>query len=374
MLKSLATHEPVRAMAVAVLAAAVLAGLALPLLRTRRSLIALLALSVLITLVLGGADARKESFLLPLIAIIACLPALAGARAAFGVAALAVLLTLTLDLGWHADHQDREIVWRSASSVFPEPAPSARFLLARQAGESPFRFATSAEPQVLLHQLGGAGTAGARALLLDSESVRLGLEDVAGYNPVHLKTYNRYLLASNGGSAVDRHFEYVVRAPTPELRALGVRYYVSPPGQQPRGLPVVYRDRGTVITRDPDALPLARVVRPGRALQPARIVRRDPDRVDIVTRGAAGTLVLADPAYPGWRVSVDGHDAHARTVDSLFRAVDVGAGVHRVVWTFRPLTLRVGLWISILTLVLLTVAAVAWPRILRRRAAEALPG
>ncbi|MDX6568510.1 MAG: hypothetical protein QOH15_1088 [Gaiellales bacterium] len=367
-LKSLATHEPVRAMAVAVLAGAVLAGLALTRVTMRRELIALILASVLLTLALGGADARKESFLLPLVAIVVCLPALGGRRAAaFAVAALAVLLTATLDLAWHADHEDHEIAWRSASAIFPEPAPSARFLLARQAGESPFRFATSAQPQVLQHQLGGAGTSGARALLLDSESVRLGLEDVAGYNPVHLKTYNRYLLASNGGTKVDRHFEYVLRAPTARLRALGVRYYVSPPGQQPDGLPVVYRDRGTVITRDPHALPLARIVRAGSSPQPARIVRRDPDRVEIVTNGAAGTLVLADSAYPGWHVSVDGRAAHARTVDSLFRGVDVGAGVHRVVWTFRPLSLRIGLWISALTLLLMGGATLAWPRVLRRR-------
>jgi hypothetical protein len=369
-LKSLATHEPVRAMAVAVLAGAVLAGLALTRLTLRRERIALLAGSVLLTLVLGGADARKESFLLPLAAIVVCLPALGGRRAAFPVAALAVLLTVTLDLAWHADHQDHEIRWRSASAIFPAPAPSARFLLARQAQESPFRFATSARPQVLQHQLGGAGSAGARALLLDSESVRLGLEDVAGYNPVHLKTYNSYLLASNGGKEVDRHFEYVLRAPTPKLRALGVRYYVSPPGQEPAGLPVVYRDAGTVITRDPAALPLARVVRAGSSPQPARIVRRDPDRVEIVTGGAAGTLVLADSAYPGWHVSVDGHAAHAETVDSLFRGVPVAAGVHRVVWTFRPLSLRIGLWISAFALLLLSGAALAWPRVLRRRAAS----
>ncbi len=367
-LKSLATHEPVRAMAVAVLAGAVLAGLALTRVTMRRELIALILASVLLTLALGGADARKESFLLPLVAIVVCLPALGGRRAAaFAVAALAVLLTATLDLAWHADHEDHEIAWRSASAIFPEPAPSARFLLARQARESPFRFATSAQPQVLQHQLGGAGTSGARALLLDSESVRLGLEDVAGYNPVHLKTYNRYLLASNGGTKVDRHFEYVLRAPTARLRALGVRYYVSPPGQQPEGLPVVYRDRSTVITRDPHALPLARIVRAGSSPQPARIVRRDPDRVEIVTNGAAGTLVLADSAYPGWHVSVDGRAAHAKTVDSLFRGVDVGAGVHRVVWTFRPLSLRIGLWISALTLLLMGGATLAWPRVLRRR-------
>jgi hypothetical protein len=55
-------------------------------------------------------------------------------------------------------------------------------------------------------------------------------------------------------------------------------------------------------------------------------------------------------------------------VDSLFRGVEVGAGTHRVIWTFRPLTLRVGLWISGATLLALLGAAIAWPRLLRRRA------
>jgi uncharacterized membrane protein YfhO len=103
-------------------------------------------------------------------------------------------------------------------------------------------------------------------------------------------------------------------------------------------------------------------VRAGRAPQPARIVQREPDRVDIVTGGAAGKLVLADPAYPGWHVTVDGHDAHAETADSLFRAVQVGPGVHHVVWTFRPASLRLGLWVSIAALALLGALALAWPR------------
>jgi uncharacterized membrane protein YfhO len=126
-----------------------------------------------------------------------------------------------------------------------------------------------------------------------------------------------------------------------------------------------------VITRDADALPLARVeprgAAAGAAPQPARITRREPDRVEITTGGAAGLLVLADSAYPGWHVSVDGHAAHGTTAHSLFRAVEVGDGVHHVVWTFRPLTLRLGFWISVLTLVLLTGVAIGWPR-LRSRA------
>ena len=91
-----------------------------------------------------------------------------------------------------------------------------------------------------MHQLGAHRSASARALLLDQEALRLGLEDVAGYNPVHLKRYNRLMLASNGGRPVDRHFEFALRPATPQLRSLAVRYYVSPPGDAPAGLPVVY--------------------------------------------------------------------------------------------------------------------------------------
>jgi hypothetical protein len=354
-------------MAVAVLALAVLAGITLARLVEARPRRAVLATSLIAPLVLGLGYGWKTPFLLPLLAAALCLPAIWRRRGLLVLGAVALLAVTTVDLAWHGAHQDRDLKWRSAASIFPTPAPSARFLLARQASGSSFRFATAADADVLHHQLGAAGTPGARALLLDSESVRLGLEDVAGYNPVHLKAYNRYLLASNGGVAVDRHLEYVLRAPTPRLRALGVRYYVSPPGQQPKGLPVVYRDRLSVITRDPQALPLARVVRPGRAPQAARIVRRESDRVEIETAGAAGTLVLADAAYPGWRVSVDGHAAHVETVDDLFRGVQVGAGAHRVVWTFHAVSLRRGLWISVAALLALAAAAAAWPAWLRRR-------
>ena len=57
---------------------------------------------------------------------------------------------------------------------------------------------------------------------------------MAGYNPVHLKRYNRLMLASNGGHAVDRHFEFALRYATPQLRSLAVRYYVSPPASRRR--------------------------------------------------------------------------------------------------------------------------------------------
>jgi hypothetical protein len=364
LLPSLATHEPVRAMAVALLAAAALAGLALTRLEARRQTGAVIACALAL-IVIGGSAPWRWAFLVPLALSLVLLPPLARRRTT-AIAAVLLVAVLALDLRWHARHETRPIRWQSASKILPPPAPPARFLLARQAAGERFRFATVGDIYSLRHQLGGAGGLSARELLLDSESVRLGLEDVAGYNPVHLKAYTRYLLASNGGQTVDRHFEFALRGPTPQLRALGVRYYVSRRGTQPKGLPVVFRDRTAVITRDPDAMPLARVMRADGSWQGATITTREADRVEIETAGAAGRLVLADPAYPGWHVSVDGHAARA-TTDGLFRAVTVPAGRHRVIWTFRPATLRAGLALSVASLVVLGGGSLAWPSLRRRR-------
>ena len=148
---------------------------------------------------------------------------------------LALLLVLGGDLAWQATHQDQPLRWLRESQIAPEPSGSAAFLLARQRAEGPFRIATAAPEPTLVHQLGAHRSTSARALLLDQEALRLGLEDVAGYNPVHLKRYNRLMLASNGGREVDRHFELALRYATPQLRSLAVRYYVSPPGKSPAG-------------------------------------------------------------------------------------------------------------------------------------------
>ena len=73
--------------------------------------------------------------------------------------------------------------------------------------------------------------------------------------------------------------------------------------------------------------------------------------------------MLADPAYPGWQVTVDGHAAKAVTQRGIFRAVDLPAGAHRVVWTFSRPRLVDGAFISLAALIgWLGVAATPWAR------------
>jgi hypothetical protein len=357
LVRTVAGHEPVRGIVLALLCGCVLAAFALPEAAKRwPSAIGVGVVGLVIGVLAGGSDGFALAYLIPLAGICAVL-----ALRRFPLAPLALLAVLGGDLAWQETHQDHPLRWLTASQIAPKPSGSAAFLLARQRAEGPFRIATAAPEPVLVHQLGAHRSAGARALLLDQEALRVGLEDVAGYNPVHLKRYNRLMLASNGGHAVDRHFEFALRYATPQLRSLAVRYYVSPPGHAPKGLPVVYRDRLSVVTRDDKALPFARTLRASGSPLAARVVSRAPDRIVIAPR-APGRLVVADLVYPGWKVSIDGHGAPA-LADGDLRAVEVPAGAKLVTWTFTPPGVRLGAGISLVALLaLLGVAFAPWLR------------
>ena len=248
--------------------------------------------------------------------------------------------------------------WAPASDAFPAPPATARFLLRQRSTDGPSRFAWLVDDFTRRKQLRFVRGSDHADLMLGMSGTRFGLEDVAGYDPLQLSAYHDAVASSNGRQPSDRHFIWVERAPTRLLRRLGVRYYVAAPGLAPAGMPVVLRTPQATIVRDDAALPLARVNRPGRT-DPARIVVRDPDRIVIATPpGPAGRLVLADPPYPGWSVSVDGHAAPVREQDGLFRAVDLPAGRHTVEWRFAPHSVKLGFLVTLATLLVVAGYAV----------------
>ena len=273
LVRTVTGHEPVRGIVLALLCTSVLAAFALPEVTRWPGALRVAALGLAVGVVAGGSDGLAFSYLIPLAAVCAVL-----ALRRFPFAPLALLAVLAGDLAWQATHQDQRLHWLTASQVAPRPSGSAAFLLGRQRAEGPFRFATAAPEPVLVHQLGAHRSASARALLLDQEGLRLGLEDVAGYNPVHLKSYNRLMLASNGGQAIDRHFEFALRYATPQLRSLAVRYYVSPPGPAAAG-------PARRLSRPPERRHAGRC---GAAVRAPRAARRHP-------AGGARDLARARP-------------------------------------------------------------------------------
>ena len=96
----------------------------------------------------------------------------------------------------------------------------------------------------------------------------------------------------------------------------------------------------------------------------ADVIVHEPGRVVVeATVSRAGYLVLGDRYDENWRATVDGQQAPLLRGDSMFRAVPLEAGPHRVVFTYEPVAVRVGAAISALTLLVVGLAAVlcvAW--------------
>jgi hypothetical protein len=83
----------------------------------------------------------------------------------------------------------------------------------------------------------------------------------------------------------------------------------------------------------------------------ASVTEWTPNRVTARATGP-GRLVVGEMTYPGWRATLDGRPVKIETVDGIFRAVDLPAGEHSVVFEFLPVTVIAG---GILTL--LSIAA-----------------
>ncbi len=369
LIRGIAAHESVRALPLVVLSVAVLAGLSIGTTGRRRpSVVSVVALTVLLAVICAPWELLHAKLLVG-IAATAIVYSLLGRKAIPAMISGVLLIgALGGDLAWHdyTQHNTRQTAanWQPASRAFPPPPVTAQFLLARRASEGPSRFAWLTDRDTRIHQLRYGRSEPYQELLLNMAATRYGLDDVSGYDPVHLDTFSAYIRRSNNYVQLDRHFEWVRVPETAKLRRLGVRYYIAQPGEQPPGLPVVFRSQHAVIVEDRKALPLARLNLDSGGLRQAKITVRQPDRVVIQSPDAtAGRLVLADPAYPGWHVTVDGHPAKSVTQRGIFRAVDLPAGSHRVVWTFKPPRLVAGAFISLAALLALTgIAATPWVR------------
>jgi hypothetical protein len=76
----------------------------------------------------------------------------------------------------------------------------------------------------------------------------------------------------------------------------------------------------------------------------ARVEVAAPGHLRIrATAPSPGLLVVSEPAYPGWRATVDGRESPILSCDYVLMAVQVPAGTSVVELRFRPTRLFVGM-------------------------------
>jgi hypothetical protein len=94
---------------------------------------------------------------------------------------------------------------------------------------------------------------------------------------------------------------------------------------------------------------------PGQQVMPARIQYWRPNRVEVEATGP-GVLWLAEIAYPGWRVSIDGEQAQLLDTE-LLRGVRLEPGIQRVEFIFVPTSLYLGLGLCLAAVLLVILSS-----------------
>src|SRR6266852_4043973 len=120
-------------------------------------------------------------------------------------------------------------------------------------------------------------------------------------------------------------FDDLIRNGWPEIDPRRTVLLEQPPPMPPRSAPPPYPP------------PLAGEGREGAAGS-ARVQRYANTEIDIEADAPdGGFLILNDVWHPWWRAEVDGRKTDILKANVLFRAVQVGPGIHRVHFVFAPL-------------------------------------
>lgn len=240
------------------------------------------------------------------------------------------------------------------------------------------------------------------------------------YHPLNIRRYAELTAFSNSGKIgkqierSDSKIENEILLPPEEnarrnrlLSLTNTEFLIINKNQdkiKPEQKNIVYQNEFHYLTKNPDALPRAylaakpQVIRedekilktlfdpnfdhknsvileehvPGNYKQSSisgsvKITAYRPDLITLKTQSASDSiLVLSDNYYPGWIAFVDNKPVPIMRANYSFRALPVPAGNHEVSMIYDPLSFKSGLYISILTTVVLILLFLNYQKITKR--------
>jgi hypothetical protein len=76
-----------------------------------------------------------------------------------------------------------------------------------------------------------------------------------------------------------------------------------------------------------------------------------------------GILIFLDSYYPGWRVYIDGKEDIIFKANYLYRGVYLSKGEHNVKFLYKPITFKVGLYVTLIAILILTIyGIITWKK------------
>ncbi len=228
------------------------------------------------------------------------------------------------------------------------------------------------------------------------------------YDPLHLRRYGELIHYANNGTLkgnLERSDILIIRDALvdPEIAfrrqrlwdLVSVGYLLYKQDEAPIFLKPIWQNSPWVLFKNPSALPRAylvgeyEVISQKEALlkrlfaddfNPHREVLLEEDPSLMLAADTKGTvemasykeqnvllkinaigpalLVLTDASYPGWKVTVDGRATKIYRANYALRAVVVPDGEHEVQFSYEPFSLKLGIGISLTSVLLLLILVI----------------
>jgi hypothetical protein len=120
-------------------------------------------------------------------------------------------------------------------------------------------------------------------------------------------------------------------------------------------LPVLDTRQAALVEADRRALTGFLPGPPTGPSETVEVVLDSPQRVELEANlERPGLVVLADVYYPGWRLSIDGTEVPVLRVNRMMRGAAVRAGQHRLIYVYDPPSFRIGAYVSLAALAVLS--------------------
>ena len=181
-----------------------------------------------------------------------------------------------------------------------------------------------------------------------------------GVDPLQLDVYVRFMETATGipiegyfinlppfqGTGYDLSSSNANYLPSQELASLNVRYIVAAFDMDIK-YTELRRFGNTRLYEIPNEVGYAHVQNSNSLV--VETLAWSPNRIEFSAEGP-GTFILAEIPYPGWRAYVDGQRVEIMSVEGVNRSIELEDGLHTVTFVFKPISLFIGLGLSIITI------------------------